>query len=256
MGKNEVVIGADVGESFGRYKLGNDEEIMQYLTAANVACGFHAGDPVVMRNTVKLAKKYNVSVGAHPGFQDLRGFGRRMMEVTTEELVNDLIYQLGALDGFLKVEGLKMAHVSPHGKLDPLVSYNEEYTETYLEAIKEYNPELIIIAEEKSLLYKKAKALGFKVATVAYPDLQYDSNGDIVIERVKRAVNPVEVAQRAISIVKHHKIKTIDGKEIRIRGDMLCFHGDSPNAAEVLKVVREELKKEGIVVKSFYEDKG
>lgn len=253
MGKNEVVIGADMGESFGRYRLGNDEEVMKYVTAANVACGFHAGDPIVMRNTVKLAKKYNVSVGAHPGFQDLRGFGRRMIEVTTEELFNDLIYQLGALDAFLKVEGLKMTHVSPHGKLDPLVSYEEEYTETYLEAIKEYNPELIIIAEEKSILYKKAKAFGFEVATVAYPDLKYDSKGDIVIERVKKAVNPIEVAQRAISIVKYHKIKTIEGNEIKIHGDMLCFHGDSPNAIEVLEVVRKEFEKEGIVVKRFHE---
>ena len=249
--KYNVVINADMGESFGIYKIGNDEEVMKYVTSANLACGFHAGDSTVMRKTVKLAKKYNVAVGAHPGFQDLRGFGRRRLDITTEELQNDLLYQLGALEAFTKVEGVKMHHVSPHGMLDPLVSDEAEYTYVFIKTIKEYNPELIIIAESKSFLYKKAKIEGLKVASVAFPDLKYDSEGNMVIERVKKFANPVEVAKQAVSIVKDQKFKTIDGKKLRMQADVLCFHGDAPNSIEILKEVRKKFEKEGIVVTKF-----
>ena len=143
MKEYSAVLNADMGESFGRYKLGNDEELMKYVTSANLACGFHAGDPTVMRATVRLAKKYDVAVGAHPGFQDLRGFGRRTISITPEELVDDLLYQLGALGAFLKAEGMKMWHLSPHGWLDPLVSYEEKYADAFMKIIQEYDSELI-----------------------------------------------------------------------------------------------------------------
>lgn len=251
MEKYNVVINADMGESFGIYKIGNDEEVMKYVTSANLACGFHAGDPTVMKKTVKLAKKYNVAVGAHPGFQDLRGFGRRRLDITAEELHNDLLYQLGALESFTKVEGIKMHHVSPHGMLDPLVSYKEEYTDVFIKTIKEYNPEIIIIAESKSLLYKKAKIEGLRVASVSFPDLKYDSGGNMVIERVKKFINPVKVAKQAVLIVKDLKVKTFDGKKIRMQADVLCFHGDVPNSIEILKEVRKKFEKEGIIVTKF-----
>jgi len=248
MAKYDVVINADMGESFGRYKLGNDEALMKYVTSANLACGFHAGDPTVMRATVRLAKEYDVAVGAHPGFQDLRGFGRRMIDITPEELIDDLLYQLGALQAFLKVEDMKMWHISPHGMLDPLVSNQEKYAEAFIKAIQQYNPELILVIEEKSLLYKKAKLAGLRVAAVALPDLKYDSDGNMVIERVKRPADPGEVAQQAISIIKHHKLRTSDGKELEFHAEVLCFHGDAPNSVETLKRVRQEFEKEGINV--------
>lgn len=247
----QVVINADMGESFGRYKIGNDEELMKYVTSANLACGFHAGDPKVMKDTVKLAKMYNVAIGAHPGFQDLRGFGRRKMAITVEELHDDLLYQLGALDAFIKVEKTRMCHISPHGQLDPLVSDVEEYTTAFLATIKEYNPELIIIAESKSLLYKMAKAEGFRVASVAFPDLKYDADGNMIIERVKKAVDPEQVAQNAISIIKNQEIMTIDNKPLKMQADVLCFHGDGPNSVEVMKKVRAELDKAAIRVVPF-----
>lgn len=246
MAKYNVVINADMGESFGRYKLGNDEALMKYVTSANLACGFHAGDPTVMRATVRLAKEYDVAVGAHPGFQDLRGFGRRMIDITPEELIDDLLYQLGALQAFLKVEGMKMWHISPHGMLDPLVSNQGKYAEAFIKAIQQYNSELILVIEEKSLLYKKAKLAGLRVAAVALPDLKYDSDGNMVIERVKSPADPGEVAQQAISIIKHHKLRTSDGKELEFHAEVLCFHGDAPNSVEVLKRVRQEFEKEGI----------
>jgi len=246
MGQYSTVINADLGESFGRYILGNDEEVMKYVTTANLACGFHAGDPTVMRNTVRLAKKNDVAVGAHPGFYDLRGFGRRMIDITPEEMANDVIYQLGALDAFLKMEGMKMRHVFPHGMLDPLVSYKEEYGQAFLETILEYNPELVIMLEGQCPLYKKAKATGARVAAFGAPDLKYDSEGNIVIERIKKAADPAAVARQSVSIVKEHKAETIDGKYIELEADVLVFHGDSANATEVLKKVRQEFEKEGI----------
>ena len=246
MGQYNIVINTDMGESFGRFKLGNDEELMKYTTTANLACGFHGGDPTVMRNTVRLAKECDIAVGAHPSFYDLRGFGRRMIDITPEEMANDVLYQLGALEAFLKVEGMTMQHVFPHGMLDPLVSYKEEYGDAFLKTIMEYNPELVIILEGKCPLYKKAKADGMKVAAFGAPDLKYDSEGNVVIERVKKAVDPAEVARQAVSIVKDHRLKTIDGKEIELEADVLVFHGDAANSVEVLKKVREEFEKEGI----------
>lgn len=249
--KYNIVINADVGESFGIYKIGNDEEVMKYVTSANLACGFHAGDPTVIKKTVRLAKKYNVAVGAHPGFQDLRGFGRRKINITLEELHDDLLYQLGALEAFTRVEGIKMHHVSPHGMLDPLVSNQEEFADVFIAAIKEYNPELIIVIERKSLLYDKAKMEGIRVASVAYPDLKYDAEGNMIIEKVKKPIKPVEVAEQAISIIKDQKIVTIDGKKLNMQADVLCFHGDTPNAIEILNEVRSTIEKDGINVKTF-----
>jgi len=246
--KHKVIINADMGESFGRYKIGNDDELMKYITTANLACGFHAGDPTVIRKTVRLARNNNVAVGAHPGFQDLRGFGRRMMGISVEELADDLIYQLGALDAFLKVEGVKMWHVSPHGMLDPLVSNEEKYADAFISTIKQYNSELIIIAESKSLLYKRAKIAGLRVAAIALPDLNYDDKGNMIIERSKKIMDPVEVARQAISIIKDHKMKTIDGNEIEWEAEVLCFHGDAPNALDIIKKVREELAKVNIQI--------
>lgn len=248
-----VDVNADMGESFGRYRLGNDEELMKYVTSANLACGFHAGDPTVMRRTVKLAKEYNVAIGAHPGFQDLRGFGRRRVSVTPEEVYEDVLYQIGALDAFLKVEKVEMHHISPHGALDPMVSNAEEYAEAFLRAVQDYNPELIVIAESRSILYNKCKSAGVRVASVVLPDLKYDSKGNWVMPgKVKEPADPVEVAEQAVSIVKNRRIKTVDGKYIETdEADILCFHGDSANAVEVLKKVREEFDKQGINVRAL-----
>jgi UPF0271 protein len=248
-----VDVNADMGESFGRYRLGNDEEVMKYVTSANLACGFHAGDPTVMRRTVRLAKKYNVAIGAHPGFQDLRGFGRRSMSVTPEEVYEDVLYQIGALDAFVKVEKVEMHHISPHGALDPLVSNAEEYAEAFLSAVQDYNAELIVVAESKSILYDKCKLAGVRVASVALPDLKYDSKGNWIMPgKAKEPANPIEVAEQAVSIVKNHRIKTVDGEYIETdEAAILCFHADSPNAVEVLRKVREEFDKQGINVRAI-----
>lgn len=248
MAEYKAVLGADMGESFGRYTIGNDEAIMPYLTCANLACGFHAGDPTVMRKTVRLAKKYDIAVGGHPGFQDLRGFGRRTIGVDPDELVDDIVYQLGALGAFLKAEGMKMWHLSPHGWLDDMVSYQEVYAVAFIKAIKDYDPGLILVIEAKSPLYKMAKSEGLRVAAVGYPDLKYDTNCKMIGERFMSDSDPAEVAKQAIHMIKDHKLTTVDGKEYDWEAEVLMFHGDKSNAVDTLKKVREEFENEGIKV--------
>jgi len=237
-----------MGESFGRYKLGNDEEVMKYISSANIACGFHASDPSVMNHTVKLAKKYGVAVGAHTGLRDLQGFGRREMKITPEELKNDTVYQLGALDAFLKINNMKMQHVKPHGVLYRMVEQDEGYAEAYVEAVSEYNPELYILTESGTVLWEKGIKAGIRMAAEALVDLSYDAKGNWVIERKKKTWAPQEVADRAVSVVRDGKIATIEGKLIDVRADTICCHGDAPNAADVVKRIREEFDKQGITV--------
>jgi UPF0271 protein len=244
----KIDINVDMGESFGRYKLGNDEEVMKYISSANIACGFHASDPLVMNHTVKLAEKYGVAVGAHTGLRDLQGFGRREMKITPEELKSDTVYQIGALDGFLKINNMKMQHVKPHGTLYRMVEHNEVYAEAYIEAVSEYNRELIILAERGTVLWEKGIKAGLRMAAEVFVDLGYDAKGNWIIEREKKARTPQEIAERAISVVKDGKIATIEGKLIDVRADTICCHGDAPNAADIVKKVREEFKKQGITV--------
>ncbi|GBC69600.1 hypothetical protein HRbin01_01302 [archaeon HR01] len=243
-----IDINVDTGEGYGRYRLGNDEEVIKYVSSANLATGFHGGDPVVMWTTVKYAKKYGVAVGAHPAFQDLRGFGRRVIKMEPEELKSDILYQLGALDAFLKAEGMKMQHVKPHGALYMVVENDETYAEAVIDAIRLYNPELIFFTEYGTVAWKKAKDAGLRVVSEAFPDLQYSSEGKWIIERVKKPMDPSTVARRALSIVKDGSIETIDGKTIKIVAETICLHSDSPNAPEVAKTVREELEKNGVKV--------
>jgi len=244
-------LNVDMGESFGRYKLGNDEEVMKYITSANVACGFHAGDSLVMQETVMLAKKYGVAVGAHTGLEDKRGFGRRRMEITPEELKCDTLYQLGALDAFLKSNGMTMQHIKPHGILYRMVHDEERYARAYLEAVAQYNPGLYVMIPRNTVIWKLGLELGLNMAAEILIDLSYDDDGNWVLERTKKARSPEEVAERAIMVAKDKKITTISGKVIDAAGDTICCHGDSPNAAEVVKKVKEAFEKAGIPLKQL-----
>ncbi|HBC92474.1 MAG TPA: hypothetical protein DCZ10_06110 [Pelotomaculum sp.] len=244
-------LNVDMGESFGRYKLGNDEEVMKYITSANVACGFHAGDSLVMQETVLLAKKYGVAVGAHTGLEDKRGFGRRRMEITPEELKCDTLYQLGALDAFLKSNGMTMRHIKPHGILYRMVHDEERYASAYLEAVAQYNPGLYVMIPRNTVIWKLGLELGLHMAAEILIDLSYDDDGNWVLERTKKARSPEEVAERAIMVARDKKITTISGKMIDAAGDTICCHGDSPNAAQVVKKVKEAFEKAGIPLKQL-----
>jgi len=252
----KIDLNVDMGESFGRYSLGNDEALMKYVTSANVATGFHAGDPLVLDQTIAWAKEYGVAVGAHIGLPDRQGFGRRQMDISPEELRTDLIYQLGAMDGFLKIHGLKMQHVKPHGILYRMVGEQEKYIDAFLDAVEEYNKDLFIMLAAGCEALKRAEKRGLKVAPEVLIDLGYDTEGNWILERVKKARSPQEVAERALKVVKEQIIDTIDGKTIEIKGCSLCLHGDSPNALEVAEAVRSMLDENGVDVlniEKYYE---
>lgn len=244
----KIDINVDMGESFGRYILGDDEALMPYVTSANIATGFHAGDPLVLERTIKWAKKYDVAVGAHLGLPDRQGFGRRQMNISTDDLRSDMLYQLGAMDVFLKLHGLKMQHVKPHGILYRMVGEQEKYMDTFLDTIEAYNKELYIMLHAGCETLLRAKERGLKTAPEVLIDLGYDENGNWMLERVKKERSPQEVADRAVKVAKEGKIDTIDGQLIDVEGCTVCIHGDSPNAVEVASAVRKVLESSGIIV--------
>lgn len=239
-------LNVDMGESYGRYKLGNDEEVMEYITSANIACGFHAGDPLVIYDTVRLAQKYGVAVGAHTGLPDLQGFGRRRMEVTAEELLSDTLYQLGGLDGIAKAFNMTLHHVKPHGILYRMVSDEEVYTQAYLKAIAIFNPELFIYVPRDTIIWQMGLQMGLRVAAEVLIDLSYDDNGNWILERNKEARSPDEVAERAVMVALDQQISSMSGKRIKAEADTICCHGDSPTVAQTVARIKEVYTARGI----------
>lgn len=244
----KIDVNVDMGEGFGRYSLGNDEALMPYVSSANIATGFHAGDPLVLDKTIAWAKEYNVAVGAHIGLPDRQGFGRRQMDISPEELRSDIIYQLGAMDGFLRLHGLTMQHVKPHGILYRMVGEQEKYIDAFLDAIEAYNKDLYIMLHTGCEALARAKKRGLKIAPEVLIDLGYDENGNWVLERVKKARTPEEVAKRAVCVAKDQKIDNVNGDLIDITGCTVCIHGDAPNAIDVAQKVSELLKAADIEV--------
>jgi UPF0271 protein len=254
--KIQIDLNSDVGESFGAYKLGLDEEVIPHLTSANIACGFHGGDPAVMRKTVSLAKRYGVEVGAHPGFPDLIGFGRRNMDATLEEIQDYVIYQTGALQAFAISQGLKLQHMKAHGALYNMAVANPKIWEAMAEAICRVDKEIILVALASSnneSLLDMGKRYGIRIAFEAFPDRAYREDGSLVPRREKGAVieDHEIVAQRALKMALEGKVIAIDGTEIDLWADTLCVHGDNPAAVQMVKRIREELKKSGVNVISM-----
>ncbi len=241
-------INVDMGESFGRYTLGDDEALMPYVTSANIATGFHAGDPLVLDRTIKWAKQYGVAVGAHIGLPDRQGFGRRQIDISTDELRADILYQLGAMDAFLKINGMKLQHIKPHGILYRMVGEQEKYIDAFLDAVAEYDKDIRIMLHTGCEALKRAEVRGLNVAPEVLIDLGYDENGNWMLERVKKARSPQEVADRALKVAIEGKIDTIDGKLIEVEGCTVCIHGDAPNAVDVAKAVRLALEANGVEV--------
>jgi UPF0271 protein len=234
-----VVINCDMGESFGLYKMGDDEGMMPYITVANVACGFHASDPVVMHKTVCLAKQHNVKVGAHPSFPDLQGFGRREMKIPRSEVADILIYQIGALRGFLEAEGVALNHIKPHGVLYGMAARLEEVAHAVCDAAEVFTVPLFGMAG--TLHEKVYQERGFAFVSEFYADLDYDERGSLIITREHHAVDPEQAAARAVRAVKEGKVKSVAGNDVPVRADSVCVHSDTPNAVAIARAVHEAL---------------
>ena len=248
-----IDVNVDMGESFGRYTLGNDEVLMPYITSANIACGYHAGDPLVMEQTIGWAKAHGVAVGAHVGLPDRQGFGRREMKITPEELRTDLLYQLGAMDAFLKIHGIAMQHVKPHGILYRMVFEYEAYIDTFYDTIRDYNPQLFIMLPPSAPAYSRGLERGMRLAPEILVDLSYDEAGNWVIERRKVARTPSEVAERALMVARDQQITTMGGKVIDAKGVTVCLHGDAPNALQVAQTVHDTLVENGVKLVNLME---
>ena len=234
-----LAINCDMGEGFGLYRIGDDAAIMPFITMANVACGFHASDPSVMHKTVRLAKQHGVKVGAHPSLPDLQGFGRREMKMEPRELTDCLIYQIGALKGFLDAEGMPLNHIKPHGALYGMAARSEEIAHAICDAAEAFRVPLLGMARTKhEEVYTKR---GFPFLAEFYVDLDYDKDGRLIITREHEAWDPELAAKRTLRAITEKKVKTVDGNEIPMRADCICVHSDTPGAVEVAKAVRKAI---------------
>ena len=242
-----IDLNSDMGESFGAYKLGCDEEIIKYVTAANIACGWHAGDPMVMTKTVKMAAEHGVDVGAHPGLPDLMGFGRRKMNVSAEELKAYIKYQLGAMWAFTRAEGIPLHHMVPHGAIS---QFNPEWAAAICQAVAEVDDNIIIYAIAGSDVDKTACAMGLKVASEIFADRAYMDDLSLAPRGMEGAMITDEniAIKRCIRMVKEGKVTGLSGRELDIQGDTLCVHGDGPKALEFVRKIREAFTAEGIEI--------
>lgn len=255
MNNFSVDLNCDIGESFGAYNglLEMDKLIMPYISSANIACGFHASDPVTIKKTVEEAVKNNLSIGAHPGLPDLLGFGRRNIKISLEEAESYIIYQIGALDAFAKCYGTGIHHVKPHGALYNMAADDEKLAIALCNGIKKCNESLILVALYGSCLVEAAKKTGIPYVCEVFADRAYLDNGRLVPRFVNGSVieNEDEVVKRTIKMIKNGTVKTITGNEIPVVANTVCVHGDNPKALEFLKKINKEFQQKDIVVKKF-----
>lgn len=248
-----IDLNSDVGESFGVYRLGLDEEVIPLITSANIACGFHAGDPAVMRRTVALAARYGVAVGAHPGFPDLMGFGRRAMNATMDEIRDYVAYQIGALQAFAAMAGTRLQHVKPHGGLYNMAVKNVQIWDTLAQVLAAIDRDLILVVlggPNREALEAIGRRHGIRIAFEFFADRAYNPDGSLVSRREQGAVlhDSRFVAERVVRMVRDGAVTARDGSEIRLKGDTVCVHGDNPEAVALLRQVREALLQSGVRV--------
>ncbi len=251
--KKSIDLNCDLGESFGVYQLGMDEAVMDHITSANIACGWHAGDPSVMNKTVQLAIEKKIKCGAHPGYPDLLGFGRRAMDVDNEELKYYLIYQIGALEAFCRVNGTRLHHVKPHGSLYHAAVENEQTAVAVAQAISSVDRNLIYVTlagEKGRMMSRIGREFGLKVALEAFPDRAYTPEGTLAPRNLEGAVitDPDEVISRAFKIASEGCIEAVNGDLIELPVQTLCVHGDNPHAVQMVKEIRNSLERNNIAV--------
>ena len=251
--KRKIDINCDLGEGYGYFKVGQDKKIMPHITSANIACGFHAGDPVTMARTVEWAKQFKVGVGAHPGYPDLMGFGRREMKLSSEEIKNYIIYQVGALQALAKASNVSLQHVKPHGALYDMATKDESLSKNIIEAVQCVDPKLIIFAPSKSITAKIATKIGQRVAMEAFADRSYNSDGTLVPRSKPNAVveNPKLVVERVTKMVNEGTVSAINNKTVHL-GEIhtICVHSDTPTAVELAKNLKTKLLAAKIEVQS------
>ena len=248
-----IDLNADLGESFGQWTLGDDDALLDLVTSANVACGFHAGDPTVLRRTCERAAERGVVIGAQVGYRDLAGFGRRFIDVEPDDLTNDVLYQIGALDAFARVAGTQVHYVKPHGALYNAIVRHEAQAAAVVEAVRRYDPSLPVLGLPGSVWLRLAEEAGLTVVPEAFADRAYTPEGTLVPRREPGAVlhDPEEVARRCVRMTTRGEVEAVDGSVVAVQAASLCVHGDSPGAVAMARAVRAQLEEAGATVAAF-----
>lgn len=246
----KIDLNCDMGESFGRYTLGTDAELMPYITSANIACGLHASDPLVMDRTVRLAREHGVGIGAHPGFPDLQGFGRRTMQLSLEEAEAFILYQVGALAGFVRAAGAELVHVKPHGALYNQAAKDRPLAEAIARGVARFSRSLILAGLANSLLVEAGLEAGLPVAREAFADRAYEDDGSLRSRQLPGAVlhDPAQAAAQAVRIAREGLVVAHSGQEVSVQAETLCVHGDTPTALTIAQTIRQALNEAGVDV--------
>lgn len=246
----KVDLNSDLGESFGAYKIGMDEEVIKLVSSANVACGFHASDPMVMQKTVAAAAASNIRVGAHPGYPDLMGFGRRNMVISPKEAYAYVTYQLGALNAFCVQQGIKIQHVKPHGALYNMAGKDYKLAEGICKAIYDFDPEIILLGLSGSEMINAGRDIGLKCANEFFADRAYEDDGSLRARSKEGSMvtDENEAIDRVVKVLKTGTVTSYSGKEIELKIDSICVHGDNAHALDFVKIIRERLAAEGIEI--------
>ena len=245
-----IDLNSDLGESFGSWKMGEDDLLMKSITSANIACGFHAGDPTVIRQTIRIAKAHGVALGAHPGFPDLVGFGRREMHASPAEVEDFVLYQLAAIAGIAHAEGVRLQHVKAHGALYNMAARDRALAAAIARAVAAFDRRLILMGLPDSALLSEGEQAGLRVAAELFADRTYEADGSLTSRRVPGSVihDSGTVVTRAIQMVTTQQVTSRDGQVIPLRADTICLHGDTPGAAALARAVRDGLLAAGVRV--------
>jgi UPF0271 protein len=246
-----IDLNCDMGESFGPWRMGADEEVMRRITSSNVACGFHAGDPGVMRRTIRLARDQGVAVGAHPGFQDLVGFGRRDMDASPAEVEDLVLYQVAALAGIAAAEGVRLQHVKAHGALYNMAARDRALADAIARATAAFDRSLILFGLPRSALLEAGRAAGLRVAAEAFADRSYEPDGSLTSRRLPHAIihDPDRVVERVLRMARDGSVVASDGSVVDLEAETVCVHGDTPGAATLVACIRDGLEAAGVQVR-------
>ncbi len=247
-----IDLNCDMGEAFGNYVMPNDEKLMEYISSVNIACGFHAGDPAVMQQTVALALKNGVAIGAHPGLPDLQGFGRREMKITANEAYQLTLYQIGALSAFVKAAGSKLHHVKAHGALYNMAAKDSSLAKAIVQAVYDFDPSLILYALAGSKMIEEAEKVGIITASEVFADRSYQDDGLLTPRSADNALitNEEEAVNQVLGFALKQEVRSTSGNRIAVRAETVCLHGDGEHAVAFAKLIAERLKNEGIVIKA------
>lgn len=248
-----IDLNSDLGESFGPWAMGDDASMLDIVTSANIACGFHAGDPAGILSVLKEAVARGVTIGAHVGYRDLVGFGRRVMEPSSSELIGDVIYQIGALEGLAKAAGTSISYVKPHGALYNTIAKDRRQGADVIAAIKAVNPALTLLVLAGAPIVEQAREAGLRVVCEAFADRAYNSDGSLVNRRLSGAVlhDPVLITQRMLRLVREGVVEAVDGSMVHLQADSICVHGDNPSAVLTAKALREAFEANSVQLRSF-----